>query len=290
MKKINYGNLSEELITQIIKEYTEYKNNKKINKDKRCIINKIGRPLKISIRNAVIYAYKIINGSKLEDLVDDIKEISSYQKYIREIKTSGILQKIFQDKIIDLNNKKKIDLSCIHIDSTSTLNLYGCQDVSFGIKHKGKKSTKIHLAISNNYIPLSVHITNGSINDTSELAVNLKNIPIKLESSNKKPIYIATDKGYYSKKNFDIIETDYKLKFLCYPKKGYKMNIKHNFIMFNRMKRCYNQEKYKQRLKVERIFSILKKFPKINIRSDRKSSVYLGSIMFAILNMTYLRS
>jgi hypothetical protein len=24
MKKINYGNLSEELITQIIKEYTEY--------------------------------------------------------------------------------------------------------------------------------------------------------------------------------------------------------------------------------------------------------------------------
>jgi hypothetical protein len=45
--------------------------------------------------------------------------------------------------------------------------------------------------------------------NTSELAVNLKNIPIKLESSNKKPIYIATDKGYYSKKNFDIIETDY---------------------------------------------------------------------------------
>jgi hypothetical protein len=153
-----------------------------------------------------------------------------------------------------------------------------CIHFYLGIKHKGKKSIKIHLAISNNYIPLSVHITNGSINDlgyfiiniteisskalnTSELAVNLKNIPIKLESSNKKPIYIATDKGYYSKKNFDIIETDYKLKFLCYPKKGYKMNIKHNKIMFNRMKRCYNQEKYKQRLKVERIFSILKKFP-----------------------------
>jgi hypothetical protein len=41
-----------------------------------------------------------------------------------------------------------------------------------GIKFKGKKSTKIHLAISNNYIPLSVHITGGNINDTSELNVN----------------------------------------------------------------------------------------------------------------------
>jgi hypothetical protein len=44
-----------------------------------------------------------------------------------------------------------------------------------------------------------VHITGGNINDTSELNVNLKNIPLKLESSNEKPIYITTDKGYYSK-------------------------------------------------------------------------------------------
>jgi FAD synthase len=35
-------------------------------------------------------------------LVNDIKEISSYQKYIREIKTSGILQKIFQDEFHEI--------------------------------------------------------------------------------------------------------------------------------------------------------------------------------------------
>jgi hypothetical protein len=288
MKKISYKNISEELIMRITEEYIAYKNNNKVTKDKRNIVNKIGRPNKISIRKAVIYAYKIINGSKLEDLVEDIKEISSYQKYIRSIKTSGILTNIFKDTINNLNNEKKIDLTCIHIDSTNILNLNGHEDVSFGIKFKGKKSTKIHLAISNNYIPLSVHITGGNINDTSELNVNLKNIPLKLESSNKKPIYITTDKGYYSKNNFDIIETEYKLKLLCYPKKNLKKNIIHNKIMFNRMKRSYNQHKYSQRLKVERTFSILKKFSKINIRTDKKSNVYLGTIMFAILNMIYL--
>ena len=134
MKKISYKNISEELITRITEEYIAYKNNNKVTKDKRNIVNKIGRPNKISIRKAVIYAYKIINGSKLEDLVEDIKEISSYQKYIRSIKTSGILTNIFKDTINNLNNEKKIDLTCIHVDSTNILNLNGNEDVSFGYR------------------------------------------------------------------------------------------------------------------------------------------------------------
>jgi predicted nuclease of restriction endonuclease-like RecB superfamily len=134
MKKISYKNISEELIMRITEEYIAYKNNNKVTKDKRNIVNKIGRPNKISIRKAVIYAYKIINGSKLEDLVEDIKEISSYQKYIRSIKTSGILTNIFKDTINNLNNEKKIDLTCIHIDSTNILNLNGHEDVSFGYR------------------------------------------------------------------------------------------------------------------------------------------------------------
>ena len=41
-------------------------------------------------------------------------------------------------------------------------------------------------------------------------------------------------------------------------------------MMFNRMKRVYNQETYKKRLSVERYFCKLKKFLKITLRTDKK--------------------
>jgi hypothetical protein len=65
------------------------------------IKNFIGRPQKISIINVVSFAFKTINGSKLEDLVENLKEISSYQKYIRKLKRCGILDEIYKNKIIN---------------------------------------------------------------------------------------------------------------------------------------------------------------------------------------------
>jgi hypothetical protein len=39
MKKISYKNISEELIMHITEEYIAYKNNNKVTKDKRNIVN-----------------------------------------------------------------------------------------------------------------------------------------------------------------------------------------------------------------------------------------------------------
>jgi hypothetical protein len=55
-------------------------------RDTRNIKKFIARPQKISIFNVVSFAFKTINGYKLEDLVENLKEISSYQKYIRKLK------------------------------------------------------------------------------------------------------------------------------------------------------------------------------------------------------------
>jgi hypothetical protein len=304
-----YKNLNNDLLNDITIHLTNFLNQEKINNfnDIRNIKNRIGRPQKILISNVVIFAFKTINGSKLEDLVNDPKEISSYQKYIRKLKTSGILDDIYKNKIINLYNNNKLDLSLIHIDSTDILNLYGNENIGYGHKFKNKKSSRIHLSISNNEIPLSVHVTGSNRHDSTQLKVNLQNIPFKIKTSNKKPTYIVVDKGYSSKKNFDIIEKDYKYKMLYYPKKranmtksfnsglgfGYKTSEgtkKHNITLFNRLKRKYNQKKYIDRLKIERFFSLTKKFLKIINRHDRKTITYLGSIKIVLLNIVYMRS
>ena len=287
-----YKNLDNNLLKKIKNEFIKFLDLEKSNNccDTRNIKKNIGRPRKISLLNVVLFTFKTICGSKLEDLVNDPKEISSYQKYIRKLKMSKILDKLYEQKIIQLYNDKKLDISCIHVDSTDILNLYGNEDVGYGYKFKNKKSTRIHLAISNNEIPLSVHITGANKNDSTQLKVNLANIPFKVKTSNKKSTYVVIDKGYASKNNFNIIEKEYKYKMLCPPKSNSNMNKYHNITLFNRLKRKYNQEKYINRLKIERFFSLTKKFPKIIQRYDRKSICFMGSIKMILLNIAYIRS
>jgi hypothetical protein len=80
-----------------------------------------------------------------------------------------------------------------------------------------------------------------------------------------------------SDKNFKTIEKNYKYKMLCYPKKGSNMTKKQN------------QEKYIDRLKIERFFALLKKFPNINHRHDRKTNTFMGSILMVLLNVVYMK-
>ena len=243
MRNRKYGSLDDNLLTIILNKFNEHlinKKNKKF-KDKRNIKKIIGRPRKIDIKHVIICAFKIINGSLLEDLLKNPKEQSSYEKYIRELKTSGILDVIFKNKIINLKNNNELDMSSIHIDSTDLLNINGYEDISYGHKFKNKKASRLHMSISNNNIPLSFHLTGANISDTTQLKQTLDNIPFKLNSSNKKPTYVMVDKGYYSKKNFYVIENDHKCKMLCPLKKNANLKEDHNKEMFNRFKRKCNR-------------------------------------------------
>jgi hypothetical protein len=73
-----YKNLNSNLLNKVVIQFTNYLKQEKINnfRDTRNIKNLIGRPHKISIFNVVSFAFKTINKSKLEDLVENLKEIS----------------------------------------------------------------------------------------------------------------------------------------------------------------------------------------------------------------------
>ena len=96
-----YKKLNNDLLKDIAIHFTNYLNQEKVNNfhDTRNIKNRIGRPQKISMFNVVLFAFKTINGSKLKDLVDNPKEISSHKKYIRKLKISGVLDDIYKNKI-----------------------------------------------------------------------------------------------------------------------------------------------------------------------------------------------
>ena len=83
MIKLNYKDLNIDLLNIIEQKYRSYIDQLKIkiyNCD-RNITKKLGRPVIIPIKKVIINAFKIIKGSKLEDLVER-KQISSYAKYI----------------------------------------------------------------------------------------------------------------------------------------------------------------------------------------------------------------
>jgi hypothetical protein len=67
-----------------------------------------------------------------------LKEISSYQKYIRKLKRCGILDEIYKNKIINSYVENKLDVYEIHIDSTDVLNLCGTENINYGHKFKNK--------------------------------------------------------------------------------------------------------------------------------------------------------
>jgi hypothetical protein len=167
--------LNSNLLNEVVIQFTNYLKQAKINnfRDTRNIKNFIGRSQKISIFNIVSFAFKTINGSNIEDLVENLKEIFSYQKYIRKLKRCGIL------------DENKLDVSDIHINSTDVLNLCGTENINYGHKFKNKKASRIYLSLSNNGIPLSVHLTGANKNDSTQLETNLNNIPFKIKTSNK---------------------------------------------------------------------------------------------------------
>ena len=118
----------------------------------------------------------------------------------------------------------------------------------------------------------------------------MKNIQIPLKSSNKKPTYVNVDMGYNSLNNFKIIERKYKLKMLMPLRKNASFKHQHNRILYNRMKRVYNQKRYNNRLKIEQFFSTIKSYHKIHVRMDKLLDVFIGSIIIVLLNIIYIKT
>ena len=132
--------------------------------------------------------------------------------------------------------------------------------------------TKIHVAVEQNGLPLSIVISPANHHDSTKLIKIVENISDYLDDDYTKQIVsVYADKGYDSK----IIRNYLKNKNIkdCIPKRNYK----------TKSERISHHTNYnKTRFAVERFFAWLKcGFHRIRIRYERIAENYLGFINIA---------
>ena len=135
--------------------------------------------------------------------------------------------------------------------------------------------TKIHVAVEQNGLPISIVMSAANIHDSTKFIDTMENISGFLDDCMMDEITsVYADKGYDSKTIRDYLENRNIIP--CIPKRNFKKNNneKHSDV---------NQTNYnKVRFVVERFFAWLKNgFHRTRIRYERNAENYLGLINIA---------
>lgn len=209
----------------------------------------------------------------------------------------NIYEKI-HDKLInfyiDLIKKNNNDVEVFNNLSTDTTFIYNkcCDGLSRNKYLKNKKCIKISTIVDKNGIPLSFYFDSANRHDSilgifnyDKLNKKLKNKQINKNNNN----YFLADSAYDSKSFRRLVEND-GFKAIIMPN---NRNTKDD----TRKRKLTKAETltYKKRSIVERFFAWLKKYPKLNMITEKSiksysSVVYLLSIMITInklFNLNY---
>ena len=125
-------------------------------------------------------------------------------------------------------------------------------------------TTKLHLRVVGNGLPVQVELSPGQMNDQPMAEILLNNLPAGAA--------VIADKGYDADWIRDLIEDN-----ACTPHIPPKSN-RYDGI-------TYSKRLYKQRNLIERCFNKLKQFRHIATRYDRNALNYLAMIKIAIVRL-----
>lgn len=163
-----------------------------------------------------------------------------------------------------------------YIDASHSRNINGNDLIGRNHYDRYRFSTKLHLLIDENRVPISYVFTSGNVSDckmTAQLTDILKN---KITKDKRRTINIIGDKGYT---NFKLAE---KLRndniYLYTPLKSNNKKIK-NTKKYNRKLKTFN------RIIIENVFSRLDKFKRIYNRYEKLSQNFVGFHNIAFVSM-----
>lgn len=163
-----------------------------------------------------------------------------------------------------------------YIDASHSRNINGSDLIGRNHYDRYRFSTKLHLLIDENRVPISYVFTSGNVSDckmTAQLTDILKN---KITKDKRRTINIIGDKGYT---NFKLAE---KLRndniYLYTPLKTNNKKIK-NTKKYNRKLKTFN------RIIIENVFSRLDKFKRIYNRYEKLSKNFIGFHNIAFISM-----
>ncbi len=151
-------------------------------------------------------------------------------------------------------------------------------------RSRGGLTTKIHLVCDGGGRPLSLHLSAGNVNDTTELERLLDGIHVARAGPGRprtRPDHLIADKGYSSRANRQLLR-----------RRGIKATIpERDDQLANRRRRGakggrpyrFDPVVYKARNVVERCFNRFKQWRGLATRYDKTATNYIGGLTLASL-------
>ena len=149
----------------------------------------------------------------------------------------------------------------IYIDSTHIKNIKGEDVIGSNHYDRYRNSTKYHVIVDENKIPLSYKFTAGNVHDVNT-TMSLAEPLININMDKRRVLTLIADKGYISKNNKEKLEAN-NIN-LVYPLK--KNNI-------NNINNNKNKNILKSRYLVEYHFNDIDKYRRLILRYERKISI-----------------
>lgn len=141
--------------------------------------------------------YVLKTGIQWKDLKIVSHYTTIYKKFVywNDLNVFDMYYKHIQNEYI-----KTVNIRDTYIDSSHIRNISGCDMIGRNHYDRFRNSTKLHLIIDSNRIPLSYTLTQGNVNDnviTEQLTGKLSKI---IDMDKRKTINLIGDKGYVNYK------------------------------------------------------------------------------------------
>jgi hypothetical protein len=219
--------------------------------------------------------YIILNNSSWTSFIGPIPGKQVHKKF-REYSKMKLFKRLFKRSIKEyLCTKSMEKTKLISVDSTNIFNKNCIELKNRNPYYKNKKCIKLSTTVDSLGSPLSITINDSNNHDCklfNEVFDKMINNKVIKEKLNKRSILLA-DKGYDTKAIRNKIKKSRMKCIITYNKRNCKDK--------NKIKELTEHEKiiYKNRIKVEHFYGIIKKYPKINSVYEKTMNSYLNLVL-----------
>jgi len=235
---------------------------------------KSGRP-RMDDRKAMTAIFYILRtGCQWKALPRSLGAPSTVHDRFQEWREAGIFEKMWEEGLMEYENKKGIDWKWQSMDGAMTKAPLGGEGTGRNPTDRGKSGTKRSLLTDGNGIPLSVTVDGANRHDKKLVEGTLEAIIVERPSPEEVEQNICMDKGYDYPDVRELVE-----------KYGYTAHIRSRGEEIKEKKEIPGYRA--RRWVVERTHSWMNRFRRLLIRWEKKVENYLAMLHFACSWITF---
>lgn len=246
--------------------------------EKNIINNKkqVGRPFNQDLKsliNGILYVLK--TGIAWSYLPKEYGSYITVYKYFNKFSNNEVFEDTYKRLLKIFHHK--IDIRKQYIDCSMIKNKKGSDCIGKNHYDRFRSASKISMITDKNGIPLAIDLHPANIHDSNLFFKTINNFLIKKDTpSRKKPQYFIADKGYdYNKIRYHLSNNNYCIRI---PKRKSKYKIPPKLAMY---------KTDSDRNTIERCFSWIKNYKRLNIRYDKEIKYYKSFLFLSLSDLVY---